>query len=156
MTKPLDQLKALYLENSKRKHPNFPDAYRVAPKYSDKTANGLTTCVVDFLNFSGHMASRINNTGLWRADESNIKGGFYTPSTQMKGIADITSCINVKITGIDIGISVWWEVKIGADTQSEAQRLFAERVRAAGGHYYIVKSFEQFLGYYHKLLFSYS
>jgi hypothetical protein len=156
MRKPLDQLKALYLEQNKRKHPNFPDAYRVVPKYSDKTANGLTNCIVDFLNFSGHMASRINNMGTWRADESNIKGGFYTPSTQMKGIADITSCINVKITGIDIGVSVWWEVKIGKDTQSEAQRTFAERVRSSGGHYYVVKSFEDFLNHYNKLLISYS
>jgi hypothetical protein len=146
----------LYLEQNKRKHPNFPDAYRVVPKYSDKTANGLTNCIVDFLNFSGHMASRINNMGTWRADESNIKGGFYTPSTQMKGIADITSCINVKITGIDIGVSVWWEVKIGKDTQSEAQRTFAERVRSSGGHYYVVKSFEDFLNHYNKLLISYS
>jgi hypothetical protein len=154
--KPMDRLKALCLENSKRKAPNFPDAYRVVPKYSDKTANGLTNCVVDFLNFSGHMASRINNMGTWRADDSNIKGGFYTPSNQMKGIADITSCINVKITGIDIGISVWWEVKIGKDTQSEAQRMFAERVRASGGHYYVVKTFDDFIKHYDSLMLKYS
>lgn len=154
--KPLDRLKALYLEDNKKRSPNFPDEYRVVPKYSDKTANGLTKCIVDFLNFSGHMASRINNTGLWRADESNVKGGFYTPSTQAKGIADITSCINVRITGIDIGISVWWEVKIGADRQSEDQKHFAERVRASGGHYYVVKNFEDFLNHYNKLLMQYS
>ena len=154
--KPIDRLKALYLENSKRKAPNFPDAYRVAPKYSDKTANGLTNCIVDFLNFSGHMASRINNMGTWRADESNIKGGFYTPSNQIKGIADITSCINVKITGIEVGISVWWEVKIGKDVQSEAQKSFAERVRASGGHYYVVKTFDDFIKHYDSLMFKYS
>lgn len=154
--KPFDRLKALHLENSKRKAPNFPDAYRVVPKYSDKTANGLTTCIVDFLNFSGHMASRINNMGTWRADESNAKGGFYTPSNQMKGIADITSCINVKITGVEVGISVWWEVKIGKDTQSEAQQTFAERVHASKGHYFVVKSFEDFLKHYDNLLFKYS
>ena len=154
--KPLDRLKALYIEDNKKRAPNFPDEYRVQPKYTDKTANGLTKCVVDFLNFSGHMASRINNTGLWRADESNIKGGFYTPSTQAKGIADITSCINVRITGIDIGVSVWWEVKIGADRQSEDQRHFADRVRTSGGHYYVVKNFDDFLNHYNKLMMQYS
>lgn len=154
--KPLERLKALHLEHNKKKHPSFPDEYRVVPKYTDKTANGLTKCVVDFLNYSGHMASRVNNMGTWRADESNVKGGFYTKSNQMKGIADITSCINVKITGIDIGISVWWEVKIGADRQSEAQREFAERVRASGGHYYVIKSFDDFLNHYNKLLLQYS
>jgi hypothetical protein len=156
MTKPMDRLKALYLENSKRKAPNFPDAYRVVPKYSDKTANGLTNCVVDYLNFSGHMASRINNMGTWRADESNVKGGFYTRSNQMKGIADITSCIKVKVTGIEVGISVWWEVKIGADKQSESQRLFADRVRDSGGHYYVVKSFDDFIRHYDTLMLQYT
>ena len=151
-----DQLIQLALENNREKHPSFPDAYRVAPKYTDKTANGLTKCVVDYLNYSGHMASRVNNMGTWRADKSNINGGFYTPSNQIKGIADITSCINVKITGIPVGLSVWWEVKIGKDVQSDAQKTFAERVESSGGHYYIVKSFEDFLQKYTALILRYS
>jgi hypothetical protein len=151
-----DQLIQMALENNREKHPSFPDAYRVTPKYTDKTANGLTKCIVDYLNYSGHMASRVNNMGTWRADKSNINGGFYTPSNQIKGIADITSCVNVKITGIPVGISVWWEVKIGKDVQSDAQKAFAERVEASGGHYYIVKTFEDFLQKYTALILKYS
>lgn len=151
-----DELIKLAIQNNRQKHPSFPDAYRVTPKYSDKTANGLTKCIVDYLNFSGHVASRINNMGTWRADKSNINGGFYTPSNQMKGIADIDSTINVKITGIPVGLSVKWEVKIGKDTQSEAQKEYEKKITASGGHYYIVKTFEDFLQKYTSLILRYS
>ena len=151
-----DELIQMALENNRKKHPSFPDSYRVTPKYTDKTANGLTKCIVDYLNFSGHVASRINNMGTWRADKSNINGGFYTRSNQMKGIADIDSTINVKITGIPVGLSVKWEVKIGKDTQSEAQKEYERKITASGGHYYIVKTFEDFLQKYTSLILRYS
>jgi hypothetical protein len=151
-----DQLIQMALENNRQKHPSFPDAYRVTPKYTDKTANGLTKCIVDYLNFSGHVASRINNMGTWRADKTNVNGGFYTRSNQMKGIADIDSTVNVKITGIPVGLSVKWEVKIGKDTQSEAQKEYEKKITASGGHYYIVKSFEDFLQKYTALILKYS
>jgi hypothetical protein len=94
--------------------------------------------------------------GTWRADKSNINGGFYTRSNQMKGIADIDSTINVKIIGIPVGLSVKWEVKIGKDTQSEAQKEYERKITASGGHYYIVKTFEDFLQKYTSLILRYS
>jgi len=151
-----EQLLILSLENNKKNHPNFPDEYRPKPKYSDKTANGLTKCIVDYLNFSGHVASRINNMGTWRADKSYANGGFYTRSNQMRGIADIDSTINVKITGIPVGLSVKWEVKIGKDRQSDAQKEYERKIKESGGHYYIVKTFEDFLQKYNELIFKYS
>ena len=154
--KPLEILKELALNNNRKKHPTFPDAYRVQPKYTDKTANGLTKCIVDFLNFSGHVASRINNMGTWRGDKAHVNGGFYTRSNQMKGIADIDSTINVKITGIPVGLSVKWEVKIGKDRQSEAQKEYERKIKESGGHYYIVKNFDDFYRHYNELIFKYS
>lgn len=32
--------------------------------YSDKTANGLTNCIIDFLKYNGCYANRISTTGM--------------------------------------------------------------------------------------------
>ncbi len=89
--KPLDILKQLATEDNRKRHPDFPDDYRPAKKYKTSTANGLTKAVVDFLNFSGHWATRVNNQGTWVKDKWSKGGGYYRPSTQAKGIADIDS-----------------------------------------------------------------
>jgi len=134
--KPLDILKQLATEDNRKRHPDFPDDYRPAKKYQTSTANGLTKAVVDFLNFSGHWATRINNQGTWVKDKWSKGGGYYRPSTQAKGIADIDSLIK--------GRKVAIEIKIGADRQSEAQKEFQAKLERAGGHYWIVKDFDQF------------
>jgi len=134
--KPLDILKQLATEDNRKRHPDFPDDYRPAKKYQTSTANGLTKAAVDFLNFSGHWATRINNQGTWVKDKWSKGGGYYRPSTQAKGIADIDSLIK--------GRKVAIEIKIGADRQSEAQKEFQAKLERAGGHYWIVKDFDQF------------
>ncbi len=134
--KPLDILKQLATEDNRKRHPDFPDDYRPAKKYKTSSANGLTKAVVDFLNFSGHWATRINNQGTWVRDKFKQGGGYYRPSTQAKGIADIDSLIK--------GRKVAIEIKIGADRQSEAQKEFQAKIERAGGHYWIVKDFDQF------------
>jgi ribosomal 50S subunit-recycling heat shock protein len=91
---------------------------------------------VDFLNLSGHFATRINNTGTWVKEKAHVNGGYYRPSTQVKGIADIQSTIK--------GRTVHIEVKIGKDRQSEAQKQFEDRVVRSGAEYWIVKDFDQF------------
>ncbi len=52
-------LEDLALDANRKQYPNMPDVYRPRFKYSDKTANGLTKCIVDFLRFQGHQAERI-------------------------------------------------------------------------------------------------
>jgi len=59
----IKQLRELALANSRAKHPTLPDAARTVHNYSDRTANGLTRAVIDFLRFSGFQAERINCTG---------------------------------------------------------------------------------------------
>lgn len=45
-------------------HPNVPSHAVPEPKYEDKTANGLTKCVIDFLNNTkGCYAERISSEG---------------------------------------------------------------------------------------------
>ena len=138
--KPLDILKQLATEDNRKRHPDFPDAYRPAKKYQTSTANGLTKAVVDFLNFSGHFATRINNTGTWVRDKWSKGGGYYRPSTQVRGIADIDALIK--------GRKVAIEIKIGSDRQSEAQKEYQAKIERAGGFYWIVKDFDQFFELY--------
>ncbi len=148
--KPLDKLKQLSIEENKRKYPEFPDSYRPVKKYDTKGANGLTRAVCDFLNFSGHFASRINNTGLWVKDRKKAGGGYYRPSTQTKGIADISA--NISKNGI--AHAVWIEIKIGKDRVSEAQNAFKEKVEKTGAQYWVVKTFDDFYDKYMQFIVS--
>jgi hypothetical protein len=137
---PKQQLQQLYHEANQRKYPSFPDNLRPSKAIKTTTANGLTKAVVDFLNLSGHFATRINNQGTWVKEKAHVSGGYYRPSTQVKGIADISANINRN----GISLPVWIEVKVGRDRQSEAQRAFQDRIERSGGTYWIVKDFDQF------------
>lgn len=149
---PLSKLKSLKQEALIAKHPNFPPSAIPVPTYTDKTANGLTKMVIDWLQLNGHQAERINTMGVARVnkgpkDESfnrNFTSVIWTPSGSTKGSADISSVIN--------GFSVKFEVKIGKDRQSEAQRKYEADVKKAGGFYFIVKDFNQFYELYLKLI----
>ena len=144
LMKPIDHLKQLYLETNRSKYPNFPDHLRPMKKISTTTANSLTKAIVDFLNMSGHFASRINNQGQWVRDKFKAGGGYYRPSTQVKGIADISATIQGRTVGI--------EIKIGKDRQSDAQKAFQERLERSGGLYWICTSFDQFHALYNDLI----
>jgi hypothetical protein len=143
----------LALESLKSKHPSFPINAIPVPKYTDKTANGLTKCVIDFLNLSGHQAERISSMGRMidkRQKSTDVLGRertigslTYIKGTSTNGTADISSIIN--------GKSVKIEIKIGKDRQSEAQKKYQESTEKAGGIYLITKSFDEFMEQYKKL-----
>jgi hypothetical protein len=141
---PKQQLQELYQRANRQKYPNFPDHLRPVKPIKTTTANGLTKAIVDFLNLSGHFATRINNTGTWVREKAHKDGGYFRPSTQVKGIADISANINRNGTALP----VWIEVKVGRDRQSDAQRAFQERIERSGGTYWIVKDFDQFFSLY--------
>jgi len=140
----------LALEQSRAKYPNFPDHCRPTPSYTDKTSNGLTKCIKDFLNFSGWQAERISNMGRVidkRETYTDIIGRTrqigsiqYIPGTGTNGTADISATIK--------GLSVKIEVKIGKDRQSEAQRNYQQSVERSGGLYFIAKDFDSFITWY--------
>ena len=145
----LAQLKSLALAHSRRKHPGLPEYARCTKKYSDKTANGLTKCIIDFLTFSGHQAERINCTGRpidntkiitdVLGDMRRIGSVKWLPTSGQKGTSDISATI--------WGRSVKIEVKM-KDRQSEAQKKYQEQIERAGGLYWIVRSFAEFMNYY--------
>lgn len=151
------ELKALKLAYIKKSAPGFyaasgGDTMKIPP-YSDKTANGLTKCIIDWLTFSGHYANRINVQGQARVKKQpkyNILSGQieynakieYTRSTTRKGTADIDAIIN--------GIPVKIEIKIGADRQSVDQKEEQKRVEAAGGIYLVASDMAGFVWWFKK------
>ena len=142
-------LEALSFARDVARHPTIDPRFLAPRKYCDRDANGLTRCVIDFLNLSGHMAERINCTGRYM-DRSQtfedvtgkvrtIGTGQWIPTSGMKGTADISATIN--------GRSVKIEIKM-KDKQSEVQREYQRRIEAAGGIYLIVRSFAEFMDWY--------
>ena len=121
-------------------------------KHRDDTANGLTRCIIDYLNYKGWQAERINTTGIphdTRQQATDILGRTHTigsltwrPSGSTVGSADISATIQ--------GRSVKIEVKIGKDRQSEAQRQYQAAIEQAGGLYYIARDFSTFVAWYNK------
>lgn len=145
-------LKALSIDHKKLKYPNVPVDSIPATKYSDHTANGLTRCIIDFLNFQGHQAERINNTGrlidrresiIDPIGRSKVIGSVqWIKGTGKNGTADISATID--------GRSVKIEVKISKDRQRDSQRDYQEQVENAGGIYFIASGFDQFFDWYIK------
>lgn len=102
-------------------------------KYEDKTANGLTKCIVDYINLQpACFAYRVNNMGVY---DSKLKG--YRISGTIKGIADVSAIRNGEAWQI--------EVKKGADRLSDDQKRFKERVESSNGVYCVAKTFDGFL-----------
>ncbi|MDZ4205446.1 MAG: hypothetical protein U1C46_11600 [Bacteroidales bacterium] len=146
-------LKQLAINHHRIRYPNTPEHARTTHNYTDKTANGLTRCIIDYLRFNGHQAERINTTGTYRMNKTKytdvigrqrtIQEGFWTPSGVTKGSADISATIN--------GRSVKIEIKIGRDRLSPEQKHYRQTIERAGGTYLIASSFQQFLDQYHQL-----
>jgi len=160
--KPLDILRELKLKHSIKEHPNVPYYALPLPKYEDKTANGLTRCVIEFLMLSGHFAERVNTMGTARDNrkvvtdvlgrKKTIGSIVWTKTNAVKGSADVHSEINVNINGQKIPIAVKWEIKIGRDRQSKDQKNYESQV----GNYFIIKTFDDFYQKYTEFINRYS
>ena len=152
-TRPGDKtaLKALnqLADQAKRlKYPGQP--YLVAAKYSDKTANKLTSCIISWIRLHGYQAERISITGRQidkRQTYTDVLGHQRTigtlkwiPTSGSRGSADISATI--------AGKSVKIEVKIGRDYQRPDQVKYQRDIEAAGGLYFIASTFEQFHTWY--------
>lgn len=149
--KPLQILKQLKLAEFVAKYPSVPPHAIPRPsKFNDKTANGLTNCILEFLRLNGWQAERINTTGRVidnRKTYTDVIGRKvtigstkYIPTTGTKGSADISATIK--------GRSVKIEIKIGADRQSEDQKEYQKDVERSGGVYILAKTFDDFYYWY--------
>lgn len=122
----------------------WKDGHYSPPKFPKvNTANGLTTWIINFLNWNGHRATRISSAGRYIVG-NKYEGGMYIPGPTRKGSADISATIK--------GRSVMLEVKIGRDKPSPAQLAEQQRERAAGGIYEFVNCPDDFLKIYYTLL----
>lgn len=157
----------LYLKTKLISYPSFIGRENCMPPANTKEAgaNDLTRLVIDFLDMSGHFAERISTTGRM-VDKSKqvtdcigrtrtIGSMTYIPTTGVKGSADISSTIKIITMGQEIGLSVKWEVKWGKDFQSNYQKEYEDKTNKAGGKYYIIKTFDEFIEIYDSLLNSF-
>lgn len=145
MSKHLNKLKQLFVANAMKKYPNYPMDYIAVPEYVENTANGLTKCIIKFIELSGYRACRVSSAGRY-IDESKIVSdvlgnqrkigtGTWVKSQTTKGYADIDATIK--------GMSVKIEVKM-KDKQSESQKKFAQSEIDAGGQYWLCHNFDEF------------
>lgn len=137
-------LKNLKLEWMKETAPGFFQAsggvtMKIKP-YTDKTANGLTNCIIDWFKFHGGDANRINTQGQLRKVNCGMK---WTHGGTRKGTADIHAIYK----GRHISI----EIKIGKDRVSDSQLLEKSRVEKAGGFYFIAGDMPSFILWFHDL-----
>lgn len=137
------QLKHLHLADLEKR---YPDAFRLSDgykqkvnPYSDKTANGLTRCIIDWITYNGGDAMRINTTGTMRKINGAMK---WTRSGMRKGTADIHAIIGGKAVSI--------EIKIGRDRMSTYQHKERERIERAGGMYFVARSMTEFITWYNQ------
>ena len=115
--------------------PNFPAKYIPRSKYSDRDANGLTRCIVDYLNFSGHFATRLASTGTYRDDLKK-----FVPSQQRAGMPDVLAVVE--------GRALFVEVKVGRDALSQLQKQTITALEQAGAWVYVAHSFEGFVDWF--------
>jgi hypothetical protein len=146
----LQTLINMRIEQDKAKFPKVPDYGRVKPNFEDATSNGLTNCIIQFLNMTdGCHAERISSEGRVIDDRKtfeNVIGQTVTKgsikrikSSGQVGTADISATV--------LGRSVKIEVKI-KDRQSEAQREYQRQIENAKGYYLIAKNFEDFYNWF--------
>ncbi|MCC5612897.1 VRR-NUC domain-containing protein [Nostoc sp. CHAB 5834] len=135
MSNALAHLINLADQRKAQRSPNFPAKFIPRSKYSDKDANALTKCIVDFCNLSGHFATRLQSTGTYRADLQR-----FIPSQQRAGLPDVLACINGQFVGI--------EIKIGRDTLSQEQNEAIRDLQQAGARVFVANTFTGFYDWF--------
>ncbi|HMG91757.1 MAG TPA: hypothetical protein VK589_16980 [Chryseolinea sp.] len=116
--KPLQILQSMDMTYKRTKYPSVPQQAIPVRRFNDRTSNGLTACILRWLELHGHYATRINTTGRKLKDTTmvNVLGqtkvipGKWIPGSTRKGTADIHTVIG--------GIHCSIEVKIGRDVLS--------------------------------------
>ena len=143
-------LKNMKLEHIQKTAPGFFElsgGFDMKTKpYTDKTSNGLTKAITDYINFKGGLANRINTQGQPRIEKIQLVGGksmdklSFTTSMTNKGTADLHAIVKGRHLSI--------EIKVGRDRVSDHQLKEQERVTRAGGLYFVARDMESFIQWY--------
>lgn len=132
-------LHELEREHMRDQYPNVPSHAVAKTTYDDRTANGLTKCIVDYIRFSGGFAERINRMGFKTKNKYGKE--IWVSGGGTNGTADISAVLPG-------GRSARIEVKVGRDKIRPDQIRYAEKVTRAGALYFIARSFDEFLLWY--------
>ena len=147
-----NQLKKLYLLDQRNRFPSVPEYGIVSPKYTDKTSNGLTKCVCDYIRLSGFFCERTSNTGRIidnRKDVTDCIGRTKTigtitriKSSGTNGTSDLKAIIQGKAVMIEI------KCLATGDRIRPDQLRYKLQVEQAGGIYYIARDFTSFFDWF--------
>src|SRR3989304_2461140 len=146
--KALAILQAMDYECKRDLYKGVPNFAIPKSKFSDKTSNGLTQCILTWLRLQGHYATRINTTGRKLKDtvivdvvgRARTLKGQWIPGSTRKGTADIIGSIHGKHVSI--------EIKIGKDKPSKEQEDTRHDIESDGGYYFIAQNFQTFYEWY--------
>jgi hypothetical protein len=144
----LQHLQQLDFEAKRKACPSVPEYAIPRRRFSDRTANGLTKCVLAWLRLHGHKAWRQGSEGRYRPGATIIDvigrqrtlKGNWLPG-QNNGASDVACIINGRFVAVEVKKQ---------DQQSEAQRRYQEEVEASGGVYLIVRTFTEFYEWYNR------
>lgn len=157
--KPIQHLNDLLNKAQQEKYPNIRPELLAPYKMKANSANSLTQCILKYIKIMGGHAERISTTGRMidkSREVTNVLGHHYKiggmswiPGTGQKGSADISAIVRTAS-----GVTIPWriEVKWGKDKIRPDQITYSEQVKAAGGHYSIVKTFDDFYEQYQTLI----
>ena len=125
------QLEIEYFEY-KYRNSSIPVQCRFKRSFRDDTANGLAGCIEAWAKIHGAFFQRQNSQGQY---DSRLKK--WRKSGTTKGIADVQVTFKGKTFNM--------EIKVGKDRQSEVQKEVERKIKAAGGHYAIIRCFDDFI-----------
>ena len=118
------------------------------PKYTGSQSEGdLQKVIIDHLELLMVLGKlffqRVNVGGVYDARSGTFRS---LPSGVHKGFPDIFILKN--------GQSIFLELKSNKGSQSDEQKIAQQQITAQGGKYYIVRSYEYFLGVIESKLFA--
>lgn len=130
----------------------YKDGHYCLPKYPKvSTANGLTTAICNYINWTGGVGNRINVQGrLIDSTETTLSGAIlskkkFIKSSTIKGTADI-------IATLHNGVTWHIEIKVGKDKPRDKQIEMQARIRKTGSHYDFVHDMDEFFNLYDRLV----
>lgn len=140
----LRDLATAYME---LKYKAIPAHCRPVKKFTDNSANNLTTAILAYFEIQGVKAWRQASEGRYLPEKrvANVigqmitveKGRFIPRGKATKGIGDICAVV--------MGQFITIEVKYGKDYQRPEQKEFQKDIEASGGIYFIVKTWNDFI-----------
>jgi hypothetical protein len=104
------------------------------------TTNNLTEAIINFLNYQGHFAFRVNNGAVYDPG----KKVFRKTSEDRKGLTD-TMCV-LAPHGRFLGVEV--KNRLTKDKASPEQNIFKTRVLISGGVHIYAPDYHSFIEWY--------